>query len=67
VTEAETGLLKIVLPEGNLFGLPAGTQGFSYGHGWVTLLSPLAPGTHKIVITTASSVIRTTINVRSAA
>src|SRR5207247_1221569 len=40
VTEAETGLLNIVLPADNIFGLPAGTQGYSYGHGWVTLLSP---------------------------
>ena len=50
VTEAETPLLNISLPAGNLFGLPAGTQGLSVAHGWVTLLHPLTPGTHKIVI-----------------
>jgi hypothetical protein len=58
LTEVETPLLKIVLPAGNLFGLPAGTEGLSVGHGWVALLHPLTPGTHKIVI---DSTITTTI------
>ena len=49
VTEAETGLLNIVLPADNIFGLPAGTTGLSFGHGWVSLLHPLTPGTHTIV------------------
>jgi hypothetical protein len=65
VTEAETGLLNIVLSADNVFGLPAGTQGYSYGHGWVALLSPLSLGTHKIVITNGSTVITTLIKVRS--
>jgi hypothetical protein len=65
VTEAETGLLNIVLPGDNVFGLPAGTRGYSYGHGWVTLLNPLSSGTHKIVITNGSTVITTLIKVRS--
>jgi hypothetical protein len=65
VTEAETGLLSIVLPADNVFGLPAGTQGYSYGHGWVALLSPPSLGTHKIVITIGSTVITTMIKVRS--
>jgi hypothetical protein len=52
VTEAETPLLHIVLPKDNVFGLPAGTTGLSVGHGWVTLLHPLTPGTHAIVIHT---------------
>ena len=67
VTEAETGLLNIVLPADNLFGLPAGTQGQSYGHGWVTLLGPLSPGTHNFVITiktAKTATIATTIKVR---
>jgi hypothetical protein len=50
VTEAETGLLNIVLPADNIFGLPAGATGLSFGHGWVSLLNPLTPGTHTIVI-----------------
>jgi len=50
VTEAETGLLHIVLPADNIFGLPAGATGLSFGHGWVSLLNPLTPGTHTIVI-----------------
>ena len=51
VTEVETPLLNIVLPADNIFGLPAGgRQGLSVGHGWVTLLHPLTPGTHAIVI-----------------
>ena len=50
VTEVETRLLRIVLQAGNLFELPAGTRGLSVAHGWVTLLHPLRPGTHTIVI-----------------
>jgi hypothetical protein len=50
VTEAETPLLNITLPLDNIFGLPAGTEGESVAHGWVTLLHPLTPGTHTIVI-----------------
>jgi hypothetical protein len=50
VTEAETPLLNIVLPANNIFGQPAGTKGLSVGHGWVTLLNPLTPGTHTIAI-----------------
>ena len=49
VTEVETQLLKIVLPAGNIFGMPAGTTGLSVAHGWVALLHPLTPGTHSIV------------------
>ena len=60
VTEAETPLLNITLPAGNIFPspppdgppLPAGTTGQSVGHGWVTLLDPLTPGQHTIVIKT---------------
>jgi hypothetical protein len=50
VVEKETPLLEIVLPEDNVFGLPAGSTGPSVGHGWVALLHPLTPGTHTIVI-----------------
>ena len=50
VTEVETPLLEIVLPADNLFGQPAGTEGLAVAHGWVTLLQPLTPGTHTIVI-----------------
>jgi hypothetical protein len=64
VTEAETPLLNIVLPADNIFGEPAETQGLSVGHGWVTLLHPLTPGTHTIKIHTATSDIRTTIVVQ---
>jgi hypothetical protein len=59
--EVETRLLNIVLPADNLFGLPAGTQGLSVGHGWVALLHPLTPGTHTIVIESGTSTITTTI------
>jgi hypothetical protein len=53
VTEAETPLLHIVLPANNIFPpSPPGTEGLSVGHGWVTLLHPLAAGTHTIVIDT---------------
>jgi hypothetical protein len=64
VAEVETRLLKIGLPADNLFGLPAGTQGLSVGHGWVTLLHPLTPGTHTIVIHIGESTTTTTIRVK---
>jgi hypothetical protein len=53
VAEVETPLLEIVLPAGNVFDKPAGTEGLSVGHGWVALLHPLTPGTHTIVIGTS--------------
>ena len=64
VTEVETRLLNIVLPAGNLFDQPAGTRGLSVGHGWVTLLHPLTPGTHTIVMDFGTSTITTTILVK---
>ena len=64
VTEVETRLLNIVLPADNVFGLPAGTEGLSVGHGWVASLPPLTPGTHTIVIDTGASEITTTIVVQ---
>ena len=63
VTEAETGLLNIVLPADNIFGLSAGGPGLSFGHGWVALLNPLTPGTHTIIIVSGSTTITTTITV----
>ena len=51
VTEVETPLLNITLPADNIFGAASrGRQGQSVAHGWVTLLHPLTPGTHTIVI-----------------
>jgi hypothetical protein len=64
VSEVETGQMTIALPAGNVFGLPAGRRGLSYGHGWVTLLGPLSSGTHTIAITIGSTVIKTSIKVR---
>ncbi len=64
VTEVETNLLKLVLPEDNLIGLPAGSRGLSVGHGWVSLLHPLTPGTHTIIISLTASTITTTIIVK---
>jgi hypothetical protein len=64
MAEVETRLLNIVLPADNLFGQPTGTQGLSVGHGWVTLLHPLTPGTHTIVIHSGASTITTTIVVK---
>ena len=52
LTETETALLHIVLPEGNIFGLPAGTTAQSVGHGWVAALHPLRRGTHTITLHT---------------
>ncbi|HWH99590.1 MAG TPA: hypothetical protein VNT27_04610 [Propionibacteriaceae bacterium] len=64
VTEVETRLLNIVLPEGNIFGQPAGAKGLSVGHGWVVLLHPLTPGTHTVVISIGTDVITTKIIVK---
>ena len=64
VTEAETGLLNIVLPADNIFGLSAGEPGLSFGHGWVALLNPLTPGTHTIIIVSGPTTITTTITVQ---
>ena len=61
MTEVETPLLNIVLPADNIFGLPAGTQGLSVGHGWVAVLHPLTPGAHTILIDTGASEFTTTI------
>jgi hypothetical protein len=52
--ETETPVLPITLPADNLFGMPAGTQGLSVGHGWVVPVHPLTPGTHTIVIRTGT-------------
>jgi hypothetical protein len=35
-------------PDGNLFGLPAGTYAPAVQQGWYLLLAPLAPGVHTI-------------------
>jgi hypothetical protein len=56
VSEVETELLHIHLPKDNIFGLTGGDRkGLSVGHGWVTLLDPLTPGTHTIDIHVAGS------------
>ena len=68
VTEVETELLSIHLPNDNIFGLKgADRNGLSVAHGWVALLNPLAPGTHTIDIHvegTVASTITTTIVVQ---
>ena len=48
VSEAVTRTMQITLPADNIFGLPAGTTGQSAGHGWISHLNPLTPGTHTI-------------------
>jgi hypothetical protein len=49
VTEVETSPLNIVLPADNIFPEPAGKEGKSVAHGWITLLNPLTVGEHQIV------------------
>jgi len=39
-----------VLPADNVFSEPAGQEGKSLAHGWVTLLNPLTLGEHQIVV-----------------
>jgi hypothetical protein len=47
VTEVETGLLHIDLPEDDIIGTTE-SETSSVAHGWVALLHPLTPGTHEI-------------------
>ncbi len=47
--EVETGLMALNLPDGNIFGVPAGTPIESVGHGWVAMV-PLTPGQHTVTI-----------------
>jgi hypothetical protein len=49
VSEVESGLLTIDLPADNILGVPA-QQAFSVAHGWVALVHPLTPGTHRIML-----------------
>jgi hypothetical protein len=51
VNEVESGLLRLNLPEGNIFDAPAGPGPLSVAHGWVAHLGqPLRPGEHEITI-----------------
>jgi hypothetical protein len=59
-TAVETAPLNIVLPDDNIFGEPPGTPGLSVAHGWVTLLNPLTPGTHTIMISSSAFPTNTT-------
>ena len=62
VTAIETGLVRIHLPEDNIFGLTgADRNGQSVAHGWIVLLKHLAPGTHTIELDIAGNTITTTI------
>jgi hypothetical protein len=49
VSEVESGLLTIDLPADNILGVPP-QRAFSVAHGWVSLLHPLTPGTHLIML-----------------
>ena len=53
--EVETILIPIVLPADNIFGVAAGSKGFSVGHGWVAILKPLRPGTHTVHLTASGT------------
>ena len=55
LTEVQTNLLNVVLPDDNILDfppgtVPAGTRAQSVGLGWVALLEPLPVGTHTIRI-----------------
>ena len=49
LSEVESDLLRIHLPEDNIFGA-SDRKGLSVAHGWVSYLGRLSPGTHEIVI-----------------
>jgi hypothetical protein len=57
MTEVETPLMDVTLPEGNIFKQDAGTLIESVGHGWVAML-PLAPGSHTVVIHTTGTYVQ---------
>jgi hypothetical protein len=63
VPEVETRAVSIVLPADNILGAPSG-HGVFVAHGWVTLLRPLTPGKHTIVIRGATAPMTTTITVK---
>jgi len=52
--EVETGLMRALLPEGNIFSVPTGTPIESVGHGWVALL-PLTRGQHTVIVHTTGT------------
>jgi len=47
----QTGLFDLMLPDGNLWGFPAGTYGPCFADGWFAILYPLKPGKHIITNT----------------
>lgn len=49
LSEVESDLLRIHLPEDNIFGA-SDRKGLSVAHGWVSYLGRLSPGTHEIVV-----------------
>jgi hypothetical protein len=49
LTPIMTPVMHLVLPDGNVFGVPAGRTGTSVGYAYATLIPPLAVGTHHIV------------------
>jgi hypothetical protein len=57
VTEVETQLLTVDLPQDNIFGVDVDEvpTALSVGHGWVAMLHPLPIGTHEIVIRVAGT------------
>jgi hypothetical protein len=62
---AETRLLRIHLPEDNIFGVTgADRRGQSVAHGWVVLLKHLPRGTHTIEVDVAGATTTTTLIVR---
>jgi len=61
LTEVTTDVTPVTLPAGNLFDLPAGTEGQFAAHGWVALLHPLKPGTHTIEITDGTDITTTIV------
>jgi hypothetical protein len=52
LTHVTSGLLRIDLPADNVLGVPGPQTGLSVADGFVALLHPLTPGTHKITLRT---------------
>ncbi len=45
----QTSLFDLVVPDGNLWGLPAGDYSPGLMDGWFAILRPMTPGSHTIV------------------
>ncbi len=56
VRDVETRVLAVKLPPDNMLGVPT-QEALSVARGWVALLPPMTPGTHRLTYTFAGSLL----------